>query len=243
MINFIIVEDNMYFLQRFRDIVMEFMFNNKFSFDIKTFKDYNSDFFDIVNEPITNKIYLLDIHTKNYNGIDIASKIRENDLDSTIIFLSAYEDDYYKDILRRSLQYFCFISKCEDFEKTLKLKLKVLLKNLNKSNLVQFEENNVFYTIPENKILYIEKEKDSRKSKIVTDSKIIYCCRTLISFENDLKNFIRTHRNCLINPLRTEYYDFKKKKIYFDNDLCVSLLSRKYKNDISNKIEKIKKPI
>ena len=237
MINFIIVEDNNYFLQRFKDIVMDFMFNNKFSFDIKTFNNYNDEFFNIINLPILNKVYLLDIHTKNINGIDIASKIRENDLDSAIIFLSAYEDDYYKDLLRRSLQYFCFISKCEDFEKTLKLTLKNLLKNFNKNNIIQFEENNVLYTIPENKILYIEKEKDSRKTKIVTDYNNLYCCKTLISFENELKNFVRTHRNCLINPLRTTSYDFKKKKIYFDNDISNNLLSRKYKNDISKKIK------
>lgn len=237
MINFIIVEDNNYFLQRFKDIVMDFMFNNKFSFDIKTFNNYNDEFFNIINLPILNKVYLLDIHTKNINGIDIASKIRENDLDSAIIFLSAYEDDYYKDLLRRSLQYFCFISKCEDFEKTLKITLKNLLKNFNKNNIIQFEENNVLYTIPENKILYIEKEKDSRKTKIVTDYNNLYCCKTLISFENELKNFVRTHRNCLINPLRTTSYDFKKKKIYFDNDISNNLLSRKYKNDISKKIK------
>lgn len=237
MINFIIVEDNNYFLQRYKDIVMDFMFNNKFSFDIKTFNNYNEEFFKIINLPILNKVYLLDIHTKNINGIDIASKIRENDLDSAIIFLSAYEDDYYKDLLRRSLQYFCFISKCEDFEKTLKITLKNLLKNFNKSNIIQFEENNVLYTIPENKILYIEKEKDSRKTKIVTDYNNLYCCKTLISFENELKSFVRTHRNCLINPLRTTSYDFKKKKVYFDNNVSINLLSRKYKNDISKKIK------
>lgn len=236
MINFIIVEDNDYFLERFKNIVMSYMFKKNYSFDIKTFTNYNNDFYKILNEPLLNKIYLLDIHTKHINGIDIAKKIREKDLDSTIIFLSAYEDDYYKDILRSSIQYFCFISKCEDFEKNLKRKLGILLKNINNTNILQFEENNILYTIPEHSILYITKEKDSRKSKIVTDNSDLYCYKSLINFENELKGFIRTHRNCLINPLRVESYDFKKKLVIFDNCSYTNLLSKKYKTDITFKI-------
>lgn len=123
MINFIIVEDNKYFLKKFNDIVMEYMFDSNYSFDIKTFSSYDENFYNLVNTKLLNKVYLLDIHTTYVNGIDVAKMIREKDLDSIIIFLSAYEDDYYKDILRSSIQYFCFISKCEDFEKTLKRKL------------------------------------------------------------------------------------------------------------------------
>lgn len=238
MINFIIVEDNKYFLKKFEDIVMDFMFKSNYSFDIKPFNEYNEEFFKVVNTKLLNKVYLLDIHTKYINGIDIAKRIREKDLDSTIIFLSAYEDDYYKEILRSSIQYFCFISKCEDFENTLKKKLKILLKNLNKNNLIQFEENHTLYTIPENNTLYIIKEKESRKSKIVTDTNNIYCYKSLKSFEKELTGFVRTHRNCLINPLRVKSYDFKKKTIYFDNSHSTSLLSKKYKNDITIKTKK-----
>lgn len=238
MINFIIVEDNKYFLKKFNDIVMEYMFDSNYSFDIKTFSSYDENFYNLVNTKLLNKVYLLDIHTTYVNGIDVAKMIREKDLDSIIIFLSAYEDDYYKDILRSSIQYFCFISKCEDFEKTLKRKLKILLKTLNKNSLIQFEENHTLYTIPENNILYIIKEKDSRKSKIVTDTTNIYCYKSLKCFENELKNFIRTHRNCLINPLRVKSYNFKKKTIYFDNSFSTNYLSKKYKNEISFKTNK-----
>lgn len=231
MLNFIIVEDCEYFLEQYKRIISEYMFKTKIKYKIYSFKEYNQDFDDISNKMLENKVYILDIETRSKNGLKVAMEIREKDLYSTLIFISAFEKEYSREILRSELQILSFISKEEDWEKDLKHKISTIIKRLKKTSLIQFEENGILYLIPENSILYITKDKGARKSRIVTDNSSVYCYRTLTSFEEDL-DLVRTHRNCLVNLQRVESFDFINKVINFDNKTSIDLLSRKYNKSI-----------
>ena len=82
MINFIICDDNEFFLMEIYSVVSNFCLNKGINFEIHVFKSYNNEFFDIMNKELDNKVYILDIETPSGNGIDIAKKIRSNDLNS-----------------------------------------------------------------------------------------------------------------------------------------------------------------
>ena len=92
MINFIVVDDFKEMTKKVELIINKIMMNNKVDYKIHIFEDYNKDFKNIMNEPLTNKIYLLDIETKSASGIDVARVIRKTDLDSVIIFITAHEE-------------------------------------------------------------------------------------------------------------------------------------------------------
>ena len=84
MINFIVVDDFKEITKKVENIINKIMMNNKIEYKVHIFYDYNSEFKKIVNEPLTNKIYFLDIETNSASGIDIARLIRKNDLESII---------------------------------------------------------------------------------------------------------------------------------------------------------------
>lgn len=71
------------------------------------------------NNPMTNRIYLLDIETKSGSGIDMARLIRKNDLDSVIIFVTAHEE-LSSTIIKEQLMVLTFICKFDNFEGKIK---------------------------------------------------------------------------------------------------------------------------
>ena len=74
MINFIICDDNEFFLMEIYHIISNFCLSKKINFKIYAFKDYDSEFYEIMCKELDNKVYILDIETPSGNGIDIAKK-------------------------------------------------------------------------------------------------------------------------------------------------------------------------
>ena len=74
MINFIICDDNEFFLMDICKIVDDFCVKKNINYKIYPFKSYNFEFIKIMDERLDNKVYILDIETPSGNGIDIAKK-------------------------------------------------------------------------------------------------------------------------------------------------------------------------
>ena len=75
-----------------KDIIGKIIENSskkcKYEYNLKSFLDYNEDFYKTVYTYMKNKIYILDIEVPSANGIQVAEKISLTDKDSTIIFVS-----------------------------------------------------------------------------------------------------------------------------------------------------------
>ena len=87
MINFIVVDDIAKFVDIVSNVITKVMMKNKFMYKTHCFNEYDDSFFDVMNSNLSNKIYILDIETKEASGIDVARKIRKFDVDSIIIFV------------------------------------------------------------------------------------------------------------------------------------------------------------
>lgn len=61
MINFIICDDNEFFLMEIYNIINDFCLSKKINFKIYAFNNYGSEFYDIMRKELDNKVYILDI--------------------------------------------------------------------------------------------------------------------------------------------------------------------------------------
>jgi len=238
MINFIIVDDNAMWRKQVSSIIDKIMIKTNFEYNKKLFEEYNEIFNSYVKKDIENKIYILDIRTQNKNGIDAARKIRNTDKESIIIFLTAYEDEYSIKILKSVVEVFCLISKKEDIEEKLSQNiLKILARIKDNNEIIKLIETSSIYAIPLSKVFYITTDSKKRKTIIKTEFKKLYSNKTLVFFEKEYNKFlIRTHKSCLVNFNKVLDFDFKEQKIYFNNNLTVELLSKKYKDKIKERI-------
>ena len=111
MVNIIICDDNEKDRKNIVEVVNKFAVSNNLEYLMHVFSDYDKSFEKIINEKIPSKIYLLDIETPSASGIDIARKIRNKDLESVIIFLTAH-DELGTVILKNDLMFLSFINIC-----------------------------------------------------------------------------------------------------------------------------------
>ena len=232
MINFIVVDDNNKFLDIMCDIITKTMMKNKFIYKTHKFIEYDSDFYDVMNSSISNKIYILDIETRDASGIDVARKIRKHDIDSIIIFATVHNEAGLI-LLRDDLMFLNFICKFDDFENKLSNSINKALEFIHHKISIKFDDRGTIYTIPLSDILYVTKESNDRKCIIRTVSneyKVGLTLRELVELCDD--KLIQTHRSCFVNMDRVRVIDKHDNIIVFDNGLNIDMLSNMYKKGI-----------
>jgi len=232
MVNIIICEDNNKDRNNILEVVNNFMIKNKIEYKTHIYDDYTKKFDEIIDSKIPFKIYLLDIETPSGSGIDIARKIRQKDVDSVIIFLTAHEE-LGNIILKNDLMFLSFINKFDNYKARLINSLKKALNLLKQKRILKFIDRNVVYTINIDDILYLTKESFERKTIIKTDYTEFKVNKTLAELVEMLDDrFVQTHRSCYINNDRKAKVDRTKRLITFDNGETTDLLSEKYRKEM-----------
>lgn len=237
MVHFIIGEDNRFINQQILDTIDKAMFSTHIEYRKHTYFDYNPSFMKIIDKNLPNKIYILDIETPSNTGVEMARKIREKDIDSIIIFLTAYRNKYADTILENEFMFFAFISKKENYIDVLSEKIKNALLILSKKKAIRFLDCGILYTIPLKDILYITTDTQERKTILVTDYTTFKISKSMIEIESLLsEDFIKTHKSCIVNKERVIRIDMRENKIYFDNHVTIDLLSRKFKKEVKKEL-------
>ena len=235
MINFIVVDDFKEITKKVEGVINKIMMNNKIEYKIHTFDDYNSEFKQLVNDHLTNKIYFLDIETRSASGIDIARLIRKNDLESIVIFITAHEE-LSSIIIKEQLMVLTFICKFDNFESKVKDAIMKSLAYIGKKRVLKFVDSNAIYIIPINDILYITHDNVERKCLIKTANHIYKISKSLAELSKMANGaLIYSHRACLVNEDRIVKIDKKDKTILFDNGDIVNLISENYKKEVSQR--------
>lgn len=238
MVNFIICEDDEETLTHVENIIDRFMMKNSLAYKVRKFNDYNESFVKIMKEPTYSKVYILDIQLPSKSGIDIARNIRNNDVNSVIIFLTQHEE-LGLTILKNELMFLSFINKYDNYENRLEISIKKALEVLKVRKSVRFEERGIIYNIPADEILYITRDSVERKLVIKTLHSEIRVNKTLIELKQLLgATFIQTHKSCIVNKDKVLFINKQSRIIRFSNDEEIDLLSLKYKKDLLNNISK-----
>ena len=226
MVNFIICDDNEFFLMEIYKVVNDFCLNKRINFEIHVFKNYDNKFFDIVKQELDNKVYILDIETPSGNGIDVAKKIRNKDLNSFLIFISSYTAKYINQVVSSDTMFIGYISKRKNYHEELLKKLKKIFKLGFQKNIIRFKDQGIIYTFDMRNIIYIEADSKKRRSIIHTQSGRTEVRLTLKKLMQVLDyRFEYSHRSCIINHEQVFYIDTIVKIIKFKNGTTINLLS------------------
>ena len=229
MINFIICDDNEFFLTEIYNIISDFCINRNINFKIYAFTNYNCDFLEIMKKEIENKIYILDIETPCGNGIDIAKKIRHFDLNSFLIFISSYTVKYINKVVASDTMYLGYISKRQNYKDELIKKLKKIFKLGFQKNIVRFKDQGIIYTFDMRSIICITADSKKRRSIIYTNDGKTEVRTTLKDLKKILDyRFEYSHRSCIINHEQVTYIDTIVKVIKFKNGETTKLLSNSF---------------
>ena len=232
MINFIICDDVKQYREMVEHIVVSYMMKNKLEYKTHVFKDYDSDFLKIVESKLSFKVYILDIETPTRSGIDIARLIRNKDVDSVLIFLTGHQELGHV-VMKNDFLFLSYINKFDDCEKRLTNSLDKALQMFKIKSVIRFKDNGVFYTIPQDDILYITRDSVERKCIIVTDYSEFHVGKTLQELEEAVSdNFIKTHRACLMNKKRILSFSKSQKEVVFDNGTTSDLISTRFDKEL-----------
>ena len=232
MINFIVVDDVKKFSDMVCEVITKVMMKNRFAYKSHIFNEYDSSFESIMMSNIPNKIYIMDIETREASGIDIARKIRKFDVDSIIIFITVHNEAGMV-LLQDDLMFLTFLSKFDDFENKLYNSIVKALDYIHHRVFVKFNDRGNIYTIPFNDILYVTKESNSRKSIIKTGYKEYYVNLTLRDIVDLCDNMlVQTHKSCFVNMNRVRFIDKRKGIIEFDDGNFIDLLSSNYRKGL-----------
>lgn len=232
MINFIICDDIPKYRIMIKNIIDKYMMRNKMEYKTHIFEDYDNQFMEIVNSKLSFKIYILDIETPSYSGIDIARIIRKRDVDSILIFLTGHQE-LSPVIMKNDFLFLSFINKFDNCENRLYSVLDKALKMLKVRKTIRFKDSTIQYSIPLDDILYITRDSIERKCIIVTDYNEFKVGKSLNEIRQMLnENFIKTHRACYINKNRVSSYNKTKRTVTFDNGMTNNLISTRFNEEL-----------
>lgn len=233
MLRFIICEDNKEFLMKLNTSINKVMMPYNFEYKINKFTQYNEELEEIIERKNETKIYILDIVLPDVSGLEIASEIRENDQDSTIIFITAH-NECRDDIFYSRLLAIDYIPKdkfwVDRFEQTIAYTVKIV----NRKRVFTFEYNYNSYRIPYDNILYIEKLQEDRKCVIVTeDNKEYEISKSITQLMQMLgPNFFQSHKSCIVNIEKIKKVNYAENTITFKNGASGYFLSNRNKRSL-----------
>lgn len=194
---------------------------------------YKYDFINGINNFIKDivgkKIYVINM---DILGLELASKIRQFDFSSLIIFIIDF-NKYRDKLLTAKIMALDYIDKCFSYGKILMDDIRLALSIINGDEMFSFKYNGTIWRISVNEICYIEKESDIKRCIIHTMNDKYYICETISFILSKLKgNFYQTHQSCIVNLNNVKSLKLNTNTIIFNNGDSTMLLTNKRKNEI-----------
>ena len=232
MLNIIVYEDDMRLMQKNIGLINRILADYDIDYHIHKFSGFNEEFRKIINTNNIFKIYILDMQISDISGIEVASYIREIELDSIIIFVNAF-NDCLNDIFYNRLMVLDYICRYDGYENRLKDDIESIIKIYNKNRIFSFKYNYIMYRIPYSDINYIEKEPLIKRCIIHTQDNQLYIINSIEKLIKILGvNFIKTHQSCIVNIDNILEIDCVKNIIVFKNGEETHLLTDKAKREL-----------
>ena len=235
MIDFIMVEDNLCYINESKKIIDKVMMSYDIDYDFMVYDKYRKELLNKDNF----KIYIV---SYKKDSIELIKYIREelDDWKSLIIILYRNKEDKEK-VLKENLFILDYVNKRKYFKEKLLRNIQICLKNYDqRPNSLKYTYKNILYNIEFNKILYIEKEQDNKRCIIYTKNKKYYIPGTLNNIIKLLDNrFIKSSRSYIINIEQVSSYDIKRNILIFKNKIKLDCISRNNKKCIINCLRRI----
>ena len=240
-VNFIMVEDNKFHINRTKEIIVNYMMKNSLLFDILIFSNFSDKLIDIIENHDENHIYILDYELPDCTAIDIARMIRQYDWTSPIIIFTV-NGGLALDSFKQRLQILDFVDKQVNAEKNLDELFDICLSQLKIRKTLKFTIGATHYSIDYDKIKYIYRDTSDRKSIVVTDTDEYSVNKTLIQFLEKLddKRFMFTHNACICNMNKVVAFNWKDNMLTLADGEEIFYLSKSHKTDLEPFFKEIK---
>ena len=241
MLKIIIYEDNKVSLERAIAATHKALGNYDVDYKICKYINYCDDLINDINDRINKKIYILDIEVPQMSGIELAAKIRENDWDCIIIFVTLHPE-CKNDIFYSRLMAYDYISKYNTYDKRLEKTIEKAYKIVGKKRVFAYKYRNILYRLELDDILYVERLNGTRRNIIYTESGMEYnIVGNLKKIQEQLgEEFAFSHKSCIINLNKVAQVDYVNGIIKLKNGLCIDKLSIRQKKNFSDNLMKMK---
>ena len=235
MINFIIYEDEDYFLNLYNEVIHKFMGRNDDHYKIYTFKEYSTNMIEFLKKLSGQNIYIFDIEVKGKSGLDLAREIRQfkRTMDDQIIIATAHQD-LVENAFHKKLLMVDFISKFDLLEDRLILCFREIYEIFNQNKYLSYKQDGEIIRIPYNDILFIEKNTYEDCLYIETRDDSFKYKGNLAKIEKELKEdqrFFKTHRSCIVNLYKITKLNTSLPEIRF-YEKSTNCLSRDKKKEL-----------
>lgn len=174
MLEFVVVDDNLFFQLEIKKMIQNCMKRKNVSYQIFVYDDYTKGAYELTSKNKRNmRIYLLDTETPSKKIQDYVQKIRKYDFSSYMIGLGG-EENLFLALRNMFTDYINYHQ--PQWKRKLKESIEFLLEYEVKREILRFIENDVQYTIHIDDIHFLERYK-RKKTIIQTES-----CSYLISY-------------------------------------------------------------
>lgn len=232
MIKFIIVDDEIKWIDEYEKIINDVAFNSNKQYEIKKYKKYDEDLHKLILDNSEQKIYLMDLDLENkHTGMDILREIREEDWDSEIIVLTNH-DRMFETVHKEIYKTFDFIEKFDNFEVRLRKDLKKIISKKYDTDKFIYNNNKISLQIYLKDIIYVYRDTVDRKLVIKTTNNQFIVNMPINEMMEKLDDrFIQCHRSCIINDERIVEKNYAQGYFVTDTGEKVDMLSRKYQGE------------
>ncbi|MCM1544080.1 MAG: LytTR family DNA-binding domain-containing protein [Ruminococcus sp.] len=206
-----VCEDEKYIVDILEQYIRNFMEETPFSFNIDTF--INGDDFRKQSEKYD--LLFLDCELPDCNGLTLAKELRDKDINTTIIFVTCYEDYVYESFEVGTFRYILkpinesVIRKALiDFIRVYEKDKYIIVSNARENHVVSLAD-----------VIYIE--SDGRYTIVrLTDNLTYKSTKSISEYNADIEKlesqcFFRTHRRFFINMKHIS--EINNKVVVFDN--------------------------
>lgn len=230
MLNFVVCDDNKTILDRLAKMLDSIFIKKNIDAEVSFTSTNPLDVLEYVKSNNVTALFL-DIDFKSsFSGLDLASKIREVNNKSYIIFTSAHLEYI---LMAYKYKTFDFIPKpitLERLEETITRITNDLETENDKTKFIRLNNKNTI--IAQNSIKYIK--RDGMKLVFYTDNRQYETYSSFAKIKNELpSNFVRCHKSYIANIDRITNVDSSNNLVYFDKDNSSGCyIGPKYKNKL-----------
>lgn len=220
MINIGICDDDLIFATKIETMLIKISKSQLIEMNIEVYSDGCELWNDIQNCNTFDLLYL-DIEMLQVNGIDVARKIREKDIDVIIIYISSYEN-YFIQLFE--VEPFRFIKKPVDDEIFYDYFNKEYERILGSDVFFEYKFNKVPHKIMLKNVLYFESSWRLIEIKGKDENGKFYGKLNMVEkkLESGKIPFLRIHQSYLVNYRFVKEISFYKVVLYDGTELQIS---------------------
>lgn len=241
MLKIIICEDNQACLEKAISATHKALGNYDIDYKICKYLSFCKEFKEDIEDKLNKKIYILDIELPEISGLQIAEKIRRDDWDSIIIFVTSHPE-CRNDIFYSRLLAFDYISKYTSYDKRLQQSIEEASKIVGKKRVFIYKSNRIIYRLEYEQILYFERVNGTNKWLLHVEGGNVYeiIGSTSDIVENLDETFTLSHKSCIINLNKIKYVDNDKGVVTLINGEEIDKLSFRKRKELEKSIMKIR---